>query len=311
MNATPPARLSTHVLKPKLATQIDIDIHRLIEDAALVDEVKRLWRLAPVIIFRRQLMHESEQVRFSGMFGECMEIHRKDNVSPYEPKIVYFSTLRYNDGRAVGAFNNGDEADWHSDQTYTPRPATGAMLYGVEVPRDGGNMSWADQYGAWELLPADVQRLIEGKTGLFRYAKDPNYSEVKANPKVAYSLPDAFHEVVITHPVTGRKSLYVDPTRLVAIQGLSEADNARVLPILFAAACDPALVYRHTVEAGDVLLWDNACTLHRREPLSMTQPRLMKRTTFFLPENEHGLPSGARSVSVDASAHTPAAPSAC
>lgn len=301
------SQIKTTVLHPNLATQIHVDIHELIEAPALIDEVKRIWQMSPVIIFRRQLMHEREQVRFSGMFGECMEIHRKDNVSPYEPKIVYFSTLKYNDGRPVGAFHNGDEADWHSDQTYTARPATGAMLYGVEVPRDCGAMKWADQYGAHNLLPDAVKQLIEGKTGLFRYAKDPNYPEVLANPKVAYSLPDAFHQIVITHPVTGRNSLYVDPTRLVGIQGLSEAQNARVLPILFAAACDPSLVYSHAVEAGDVMLWDNACTLHRREPLSMTQPRLMKRTTFFLPKDRHGVPSEARS----APAGAPAAPSAC
>jgi taurine dioxygenase len=288
--------LTTRVLKPGLATQIDVEIHRLIEHPALIGEVRRIWQTSPVIIFRRQLMHEHEQVRFSSMFGECMEIHRKDNVSPHQPKIVYFSTLRYNDGRPVGAFNNGDEAAWHSDQTYTARPATGAMLYGVEVPRDCGDMSWADQYGAYALLPEDVKRSIAGKVGVFRYAKDPDYPEVKTNPKLAYSLPDALHEVVITHPVTGRKSLYVDPTRLVELQGLSKEENERVLPILFKAACDDSLVYCHTVESGDVMLWDNAATLHRREPLSMTQPRLMKRTTFYLPKAAHGLPSGCFSA---------------
>jgi len=307
MNAPAPAGLRTRVLKPGLATQVDINIHELLGQPALLAEVKRLWRESPVLIFRRQQLHEHEQVRFSSQFGECMEIHRKDNVSPVEPKIVYFSTLRYNDGRAVGAFNNGEEADWHSDQTYTARPATGAMLYGVEVPRDGGNMSWADQYGAWALLPDDIKQAIAGKVGVFRYSKDPNYSEGKANPS-GNQLPDAFHEVVITHPLTGRKSLYVDPARLVTLQGLSEAENARILPILFRAASDAALVYRHPVESGDVMLWDNAATLHRREPLPMHQPRLMKRTTFYLSEAEHGLPSGARAAGA---ASAPAAPAAC
>ncbi len=98
-----PSHVDTTVLLPKLATLIHIDVCELLESPALVDQVKRIWQTSPVIIFRRQLMREREQVRFSGMFGECMEIHRKDNVSPYEPKIVYFSTLKYNDGRPVGA----------------------------------------------------------------------------------------------------------------------------------------------------------------------------------------------------------------
>ena len=289
----PAHRLETTVLHPGLATQIHASIPDLMADPERMAEVKQIWQTSPVILFRRQLLQEHEQVHFSNLFGQCMEIHRKDNVSPYESKIVYFSTLRYSDGRPVGAFSNGEEAVWHSDQTYTPRPATGAMLYGVEVPRDGGNMCWANQYGAYDLLPADVKALIEGKVGVFRYAKDPNYSEVKGRLKEALAMPDGLHEVVIMHPLTGRRCLYVDPTRLVSIEGLSAADNEYVLPMLFKAACDASLIYRHTVQSGDVMLWDNGCTLHQRDPLSMTQPRLMKRTTFYLPRTEHGLPSGS------------------
>jgi len=295
--------LRTRTLKAGLATQVEHAIPELMASPALMQAVHALWQSSPVLIFRRQLLHEHEQVAFSGLFGECMEIHRKDNVSPNEPKIVYFSTLRYNDGRPVGAFNNGEEADWHADQTYVARPATGAMLYGVEVPRAGGAMSWADQVAAHESLPAELQMRIAGAVGRFRYAKDPNYSEARANPQ-GTMLPDALHEIVITHPVTGRKNLYVDPTRLVAIEGWSAADNASVLPQLFAAATDPARVYCHTVVAGDVMLWDNACTLHRREPLSMIEPRLMKRTTFYLPPGRHALPSGG-------GADVSVAPSAC
>lgn len=284
--------LKTRVLHPGFVTQVDIQIHDALEDMGMIAAIKALWQTSPVIIFRRQVLDESDQVAFSGKFGQCIEIHRKDNVSPYESKIVYFSTLRYADGRLVGAFANGEEADWHSDQTYTPNPATGAMLYGVEVPRDGGHMYWSDQYGAYDLLSAELKRLIDGRVGTFRYTKLINSSEIKGKEKEMAKLPDGRHQVVVTHPVTGRKALYVDPTRLISIDGLSPAENERVLNRLFEVASDPSLIYDHTVRSGDVMLWNNGCTLHKREAISVMHPRLMKRTTFRLPREEHGLPSG-------------------
>ena len=285
-------RLQTQLLKKNFVTQVDTQISAILADADLLAETKQLWQDSPVIIFRRQLLLEEDQVEFSSRFGKCVEIHRKDNVSPYESKVVYFSTLRYADGRAVGGFSNGDEADWHSDQTYTPNPATGAMLYGAEVPRDGGLMYWADQFGAYDLLPYDIQKLIEGRVGIFRYGKFINSSEMKGKEKEVLAMPDGLHELVITHSVTGRKSLYVDPTRLVMVKDWTQEENDKILPILFKAAATPSLAYQHRVMTGDVMLWDNACTLHKRDAISLTQPRLMKRTTFRLPRENHGLPSG-------------------
>ncbi len=169
------------------------------------------------------------------------------------------------------------------------------MLYGTEVPKDGGDIYWANQYGAWERLPHDVQELIEGRTGLYRYAKRYamlNALELKDKEKAnaMLSLPDARHPVMLVHPVTGRKSLYADPTTLISIDGLTDEENARVLPILFEAGGHPSLVYRHKVHNGDLLMWDNGCTMHRRDEMSVAQPRLMKRTTFRLSPADYSVP---------------------
>jgi alpha-ketoglutarate-dependent taurine dioxygenase len=175
------------------------------------------------------------------------------------------------------------------------RPATGAILYGTEVPRDGGDIYWADQYGAWDLLPEDVKTLIDGRTGVYRYAKRYamlNATELrdKSKANAMLSLPDARHPVVLTHPVTGRKALYADQTTLVEIEGLSQADNERILPLLFATGGDASLAYRHKVNNGDLMMWDNGCLLHRRDVMSIEQPRLMKRTTFRLSADQHCVP---------------------
>lgn len=288
-----PKLLKTRPLHKTLATQIDNPIMDICADDAQFQELLEVWEQSPVIIFRRQFVSERDQVEFSSRFGPCIEIHRKDNVSPYESKVVYFSTLRYSDGRLVGGFSNGDDAGWHSDQTYTPNPATGALLYGVEVPRNGGTMYWADQYGAYELLPDELKEAIEGRVGVFRYGKYvETSSEMKGKEKEILAMPDGVHELVVTHPITGRKALYADPLRLVEVQGWSREENNRILPQLFKAASDPALVYAHKTMSGDLLLWDNGVTLHKRDAIAMDQPRIMKRTTFRLPSSKHGLPSG-------------------
>lgn len=275
--------------------QVHANIMEIVNDLKAIAELKAIWARSPVMIFRRQSLDEPDLVRFTEHFGHCETSGRKDIQSPYQEQIIYFSTLKYHDGRFVGGFAGGEDVDWHSDQTFQVRPATGAILYGTEVPRDGGDIYWADQFGAWDLLPQDVKDLIDGRTGVYRYAKRYamlNATELRDKEKAnaMLSLPDARHPVVLTHPVTGRKALYADQTTLVEIEGLSKEQNERVLPLLFATGGDPSLVYRHKVNNGDLMMWDNGCLLHRRDVMKIEQPRLMKRTTFRLSTTEHCVP---------------------
>jgi alpha-ketoglutarate-dependent taurine dioxygenase len=288
-------RIQTAPLHSDFAVEVRASIMDLVDDPEAIEQLKAIWQKAPVMIFRRQSLDEPELVRFSQHFGPCETSVRKDIQSPYHPEIIYFSTLKYHDGRFVGGFAGGEDVDWHSDQTYQLRPATGAILYGTEVPRGGGDIYWADQYGAWDLLPPDVQQLIEGRTGIYRYAKRYamlNTTELKdkAKANTMLGLPDARHPVVLTHPRTGRKALYADQTTLVEIEGLTPQENERVLPLLFRTGGDPSLVYRHKVHNGDVMMWDNGCVLHRRDEMRLDQPRLMKRTTFRLPASDYCVP---------------------
>lgn len=291
------SRINYRTLVDGFVVEVDERIDRLVHDPAALDELKTLWREAPVMVFRRQSLEESEQVAFSNALGTCEAIARKDIVSPYHEEIIYFSTLRYADGSYLGGFAGGEDVDWHSDQSFQAAPLTGAMLYGLEVPKGGGDIYWANQYAAWESLPEEVRQKIDGRTGIFSYAKrfeimsptelkDPESEQAKR----MRALPDVRHPVVLVHPVTGRKALYADPTTLVSIEGLSEEENARILPILFEAAGNEAHVYRHKVHNGDVMMWDNGCTLHRRDEMRLDQPRLMKRTTFRLPAEAYCIP---------------------
>jgi taurine dioxygenase len=287
--------IKTTPLHSDFAVQVHVFIPDILDNVDAMAELKAIWQKSPVMIFRRQSLDESELVRFSEYFGRCESTGRKDIQSPYHEQIIYFSTLKYSDGRFVGGFAGGEDVDWHSDQTYQVRPATGAILYGTEVPRDGGDIYWANQYAAWDRLPKDIQQLIEGRTGTFRYAKRyAMLSTLELKGKEAsnamLSLPDARHALVLTHPKTGRKALYADQTTLVSIDGLSDEEAARVMPILFEAGGHPDHAYRHKVRNGDMMMWDNGCTLHRRDVMKIDQPRLMKRTTFRLSADDYCVP---------------------
>lgn len=285
--------IATKPLHTDFAKEVDVRISERLDDPTFFTELKAIWRASPVMIFRRQVVTEEELVEFSNRFGQCEVVSRKDILSPYRDEIIYFSTLRYADGRTVGGFAGGEDVDWHSDQTFRPDPSTGAILYGVEVPRDGGDIYWANQYGAYDRLPDEVKQAIEGRTGRYRYAKRLkllNPTELKDQIAELAKTPDVFHPLVLRHPVTGRKALYADPTTLIGIEGLSQEESDRILPVLFEAGGDPSLVYRHKIMPGDLMMWDNGCTMHRRDTMRLDQPRLMKRTTFKLPAAEYCVP---------------------
>ena len=125
--------LKVRKLHSDFVIEIDERIDQLLDDADAIEQVRQLWQTSPLIVFPRQCLEEADQVKFTSLLGKCETANRKDIQSPYHEEIIYFSTLRYADGRFVGGFAGGDDVDWHSDQTFIARPATGAILYGVEV----------------------------------------------------------------------------------------------------------------------------------------------------------------------------------
>ena len=246
-----------------------------------------------VLVFRRQLLGEEDLVRFAAGFGELERTIYSKGVSPYHPEVIYISNLKYPGGSNIGLLGD-QELDWHSDQTYRTRPATGSMLYGLEVTSNSGCTYWANQYLAYESLPEEVKHAIDGRTGVFSYARrlEVFYPKDQKNDEdLKKRAPEAaVHPVVLTNPLTGRKALYADPVTLTEIQGLPKQDDERVRGILARHCALPEAVYRHQWRQGDVVFWDNGCTLHRRDPIQADRARFMKRMTIYLRGERHCLP---------------------
>jgi taurine dioxygenase len=265
-----------------------------LEDDSTVDQLRQLWAHHAVLVFRRQALSETELADFSGLFGPLERVVRTEWASPVVPEVGLISNLKDGQARPIGGLGDG-ELQWHSDQSYMMNPATGAMLYAVELPSEGGTTSWVDLSAAYDALPDRLQRVIEGKRAIFSYVKRlAGYQGVDRviSAEASRETPPVLHPLVHTHPVTGRKALYLDSTTTVAIEGMDDAGGSALLDEIYAFATQPQFVYRHDWQVGDVVMWDNGFTMHRREPFDPEARRLMKRTTIFLSRERHIVPEG-------------------
>ena len=265
------------------------------QDDPTIDELRALWADHPVLVFRRQALSEDELADFSACFGPLERTVRTDWASPVRPEVSLISNLKDAQARPIGGLGDG-EIQWHSDQSYMKEAATGAMLYALELPPEGGTTSWVDLCAAYAGLPAGLKRAIEGKRAVFSYAKRlAGYQGVDQviSEEAKRKTPPVLHPLVHTHPVTGKPALYLDSTTTIGIEGLDDASGDALLDEIYESATRPEFVYRHHWQVGDALLWDNGFTMHRREPFDPSARRLMKRTTMFLPRGRHIVPEGS------------------
>jgi taurine dioxygenase len=257
-------------------------------------QIRELWAHHPVLLFRRQALSEDELADVSARLGPLERVVRTEWASPARPEVGLISNLRDNQANPIGGLGDG-ELQWHSDQSYMLHPATGALLYALELPPQGGTTSWVDLAAAYDDLPEHLRRAIEGRRGVFDYTKrlgGYQGGDRVISAETRSKTPPVLHPLVHRHPVTGRNALYLDSTTTVGIDGLGEAEGAALLDEIYAAATRPEFVYRHAWQVGDAVLWDNGCTMHRREPFDPAARRLLKRTTIFLPPERHIVPEG-------------------
>ena len=264
-------------------------------DATEFAAIQSAWADSGVLVFRRQALSEAELVAFSARLGKPAVIHRSDWLSAEHPEIALLSNLRDNDGNTIGRTGT-DDLEWHTDQSYVLAPATGALLYGVEIPNDGGGSTWwANMRMAYAALPAAIQSAIEGKRAIFDYTKrlaGYDKGSQKITEEMRRKTPAITHAIVNTHPVTGAKALYLDPETTIGIEGMPRQEGLDLLETLRAMATRAELVYKHKWQVGDAVLWDNGVMLHRRDRYDSKQRRFHKRTTIALPAARHIVPQG-------------------
>ncbi|HET7200692.1 MAG TPA: TauD/TfdA family dioxygenase, partial [Burkholderiales bacterium] len=197
---------------------------------------------------------------------------------PEHPEMNVISNIK-RDGAPIGGLGDG-EAIWHADMTYVDTPPMGAILHALELPPAGGDTYWANMYLAYETLPPELKKKIEGREAIHDATynsagmRRKGYAEV-TDPRRA---PGAHHALVSTHPETGRRCLFLGRRRNSYILGMELEESEALLDELWAHATRPELTFRQQWRVGDVLIWDNRCTLHRRDSFDPNARRLMHRT---------------------------------
>jgi taurine dioxygenase len=275
MKSSSPA-LRTRSLSPALGAEIiGLDLRQPMDDQVAA-QVLETWHRHLVILLREQQLSEEDEVRFAERFGPPAVIHTKQFMQKH-PAVMLISNIR-EDGKPIGALPDG-EMHFHSDQCYQERPAMASMLYAIEVPSKGGNTLFANAYAAYETLPGEIKRRIEGRRALNAY--DYDTAATKRGTKVADGVPTYVHPMVRTHPATGRKALYVNRLMTVRIEDMPEEESGELLDFLFDHQEQRQFIYEHVWRVGDILMWDNRCTLHARTDFSADERRLMRRVTIL------------------------------
>jgi taurine dioxygenase len=256
-----------------------VDLRRL--SAAAFAAIHRAWLDHSVLLFRNQDLTDSELIGFSRRFGELDLAPIQETGRRFVegmPELYIVSNV-LKDGEPIGSLGYG-EAVWHTDMSYLPDPPMASMLYALEIPPTGGNTEFVNMYSVYEALPADLKRRIAG----LRVKHDGTYNSggyvrqgvtPTDDPRES---PGVFHPLVCTHPETQRRMLYLGRRRNAYIEGFDLAESEALLDALWAYT-DRAEFAWHTVwHVGDLVLWDNRCTMHRRESFDPAARRVMHRT---------------------------------
>jgi taurine dioxygenase len=239
------------------------------------------WHDHSVLLFRDQTLNDQELIAFSRRLGDLDWAPIQETGRRFVeglPEIYIVSNVKVN-GEAIGSLGDG-EAVWHTDMSYLDLPPKASMLYSLEVPPTVGNTSFCTMYGVYEALPARLKDRIIG----LKIKHDGTYNSggflrlgVTATDDPRTS-PGAVHPLVCTHPESGRRMLYLGRRRNAYIIGLELAESEALLDELWSFVNRPEFAWEHVWRVGDLVLWDNRCTMHRRDAFDPNSRRIMHRT---------------------------------
>lgn len=196
-------------------------------------------------------------------------------------------------GQSIGGLGAG-ELDWHTDQSYMIAPATGSILYMVEMPPQAPQTYWANLQLAYAALPEHRKDEINHLHVVYDYSvRQSTYDDEPEMPaEIRRKTPPVTHPLVNRHPQTGYPALYLDPTTAAGIKGWSDTQSKTLLDELVTHATQTDFIYTHEWQIGDVVMWDNGFLMHRRDAFDAAHNRLLKRTTLKLPPDRHIVPPG-------------------
>jgi taurine dioxygenase len=261
------------------------DIEGVDVSGELDDEVFRrvyeAWNDHLVLRFRGQRLNDDALIAFARRFGELdmapTPAAAEERLTPMRPEIAVISNIVVG-GRAVGSLGSS-ELVWHQDMSYNELPPKASLLYAIETPSAGGETFFYNLYKAYETLPQALKDRIQGlsckhdatrnSAGQLRKGFGQQFSNAER--------PGAIHPLVVRHPETGRSSLYLGRRPNAWIVGLSDTDSEALLDEVWGHVQNGPHTWAQQWRQSDLVIWDNRCTLHRRNQLDPSLRRLMHR----------------------------------
>ncbi|MFQ5626025.1 MAG: TauD/TfdA dioxygenase family protein [Methyloligellaceae bacterium] len=249
---------------------------------AEMDFIVAAFHAHSALLFRDQKLSNEELISFSRHLGELDEAPVNENgktAVPGLPELYVVSNIEGPDGKPIGSLGAG-EAKWHTDMSYLENPPDASLLYALEVPPSGGDTWIAGMFAALEDMPDALRDKIEGRcikhdgtynsAGYVRLGLEANDDPV--------SCAGTLHPAICAHPATGKPVLYLGRRRNAFVDGSSLEESEALLDELWAHATKSEHLYVHKWRVGDLLMWDNRSTLHRRDEFDPAHRRLMHRT---------------------------------
>jgi len=265
--------ISVHRLHESLGAEIrGIDLSRPLDDTSFAT-IATAFLDHQVIVLRGQQLPPERHIALTRRFGNP-EIHILEQFHlAGHHEILVLSNRKHADGTPVGLEDAGRY--WHTDVSFWPEPSTASLLYSLEVPPEGGDTMFTNQYAAYDALPDELRRQLDGRRllhGLNRVVA-PKFTDEQLARVVPVSHP-AFR----THPGTGRKAVFAGAFAM-GIEGMTDAAARPILDALYAHCGEDRFRYVHRWRAGDLVMWDNRCVLHHATPFDPAYARHMHRTT--------------------------------
>jgi len=237
-----------------------------------------------VLVFRGQHLTDEQQMAFSVRFGPLeTTVRTMGNEDRLGAHIVDLSNtdqhgrpMPWTDRRML--YHSGNQL-WHSDSSFKPVPAHSSALSARVIPPEGGETEFASMRVAYEALPDDLRRQVDGKVVVHSFGFSRSLIDPGIGTEVGREYPPVRHALVRANPANGRKAVYVG-SHAWFVEGMSIDDSRILIARLLETTTRPDRVYRHTWRVGDLVMWDNRCILHRGRPWdSARHPRVMHRTT--------------------------------
>jgi taurine dioxygenase len=257
------------------------------------DAIRKAWLDNLVLRFRGVSMTDAQHMAFTRQFGELefnpakliemkygVNTQTEGRKTEIPPEISVISNIIEN-GKAIGGLGDG-EAFWHTDSSFVDVPPAASLLRSLECPPPsaGGATSFLNCYSAYDDLPAETKKRIDGMMMIHAATHSSGGKAHKGFETVedVSKVPGAHQPMVRTHPETGKKSLFLGRRINAYVLGLSVAESEELLDELWDHMVQPKYTWTQEWQVGDLIWWDNRCAMHRRDAFDPSARRLMHRT---------------------------------